>query len=160
MASFFPPSNRTVHYCLTNNKHFSFPANSLPEQLRNQKQIVELMANYMEQNLMEVWKLQFSWQAFISWSVWFVSQDESGFITCLKRHLQRLFNLPSCELNETFSILLRVEICIVRSMSQVLLLCSSSGWRLTMLLSCSSIMALYRLGDTHKILHLLSLINS
>lgn len=44
---------QTVHYCLTNNKHFSFPAHSLPEQLRNQKQIVELMANYMEQNLME-----------------------------------------------------------------------------------------------------------
>lgn len=49
----FPP-NRTVHYCLTNNEHFTFPANSLPEQLRSQKQIVELMANYMEQNLMEV----------------------------------------------------------------------------------------------------------
>ncbi|KAM9789157.1 serine/threonine-protein kinase PLK3 [Neosynchiropus ocellatus] len=44
---------RTVHYCLINNKHFTFPANSLPEQLRSQKQIVELMANYMEQNLME-----------------------------------------------------------------------------------------------------------
>ncbi|XP_061550278.1 serine/threonine-protein kinase PLK3 [Phycodurus eques] len=44
---------KTVHYCLTNNKHFSFPASSLPEQLRSQKQIVELMANYMEQNLME-----------------------------------------------------------------------------------------------------------
>uniref|UniRef100_A0A3P8RE24 Serine/threonine-protein kinase PLK n=1 Tax=Astatotilapia calliptera TaxID=8154 RepID=A0A3P8RE24_ASTCA len=44
---------KTVHYCLTNNKHFSFPSNSLPEQLRNQKQIVELMANYMEENLME-----------------------------------------------------------------------------------------------------------
>lgn len=44
---------RTVHYCLTNNKHFTFPAKSLPEQLHNQKQIVELMANYMEQNLME-----------------------------------------------------------------------------------------------------------
>ncbi|XP_034038858.1 serine/threonine-protein kinase PLK3 [Thalassophryne amazonica] len=44
---------KTVHYCLTNNKHFTFPANSLPEQLRSQKQIVELMANYMEQNLME-----------------------------------------------------------------------------------------------------------
>uniref|UniRef100_A0A7N5ZUX6 polo kinase n=1 Tax=Anabas testudineus TaxID=64144 RepID=A0A7N5ZUX6_ANATE len=44
---------QTVHYCLTNNKHFTFPANSLPEQLRSQKQIVELMANYMEQNLME-----------------------------------------------------------------------------------------------------------
>ncbi|XP_068197261.1 serine/threonine-protein kinase PLK3 [Antennarius striatus] len=43
----------TVHYCLTNNKHFTFPANSLPERLRGQKQIVELMANYMEQNLME-----------------------------------------------------------------------------------------------------------
>lgn len=55
----FPPPllpNRTVHYCLTNNKHFSFPSNSLPEQLRNQKQIVELMANYMEENLMEVGK--------------------------------------------------------------------------------------------------------
>lgn len=44
---------KTVHYCLTNNKHFSFPSNSLPEQLRNQKQIVKLMANYMEENLME-----------------------------------------------------------------------------------------------------------
>ncbi|XP_041804660.1 serine/threonine-protein kinase PLK3 [Chelmon rostratus] len=43
----------TVHYCLTNNKHFTFPASSLPEQLHSQKQIVELMANYMEQNLME-----------------------------------------------------------------------------------------------------------
>lgn len=48
------PENRTVHYCLTNNKHFTFPASTLPEQLRSQKQIVELMANYMEQNLMEV----------------------------------------------------------------------------------------------------------
>lgn len=44
---------KTVHYCLTNNKHFTFPTQSLPEQLRSQKQIVELMANYMEQNLME-----------------------------------------------------------------------------------------------------------
>uniref|UniRef100_A0A4W4EC56 Serine/threonine-protein kinase PLK3 n=1 Tax=Electrophorus electricus TaxID=8005 RepID=A0A4W4EC56_ELEEL len=44
---------RTVHYCLTNNKHFTFQANALPEQLQNQKHIVELMANYMEQNLME-----------------------------------------------------------------------------------------------------------
>uniref|UniRef100_H3DCR5 Serine/threonine-protein kinase PLK n=1 Tax=Tetraodon nigroviridis TaxID=99883 RepID=H3DCR5_TETNG len=43
----------TVHYCLTNNKHFTFPASSLPEQLHSQKEIVELMANYMEQNLME-----------------------------------------------------------------------------------------------------------
>lgn len=50
---FFHP-NSTVHYCLTNNKHFTFPANSLPEQLHSQKEIVELMANYMEQNLMEV----------------------------------------------------------------------------------------------------------
>ncbi len=57
MFSFYP--NRTVHYCLTNNKHFTFPANSLPEQLHSQKQIVELMANYMEQNLMEVWAKQF-----------------------------------------------------------------------------------------------------
>ncbi|XP_030630323.1 serine/threonine-protein kinase PLK3 [Chanos chanos] len=44
---------RTVHYCLTNNKHFIFQAEALPEQLQSQKQIVELMANYMEQNLME-----------------------------------------------------------------------------------------------------------
>uniref|UniRef100_A0A8C1TEM2 Serine/threonine-protein kinase PLK3 n=1 Tax=Cyprinus carpio TaxID=7962 RepID=A0A8C1TEM2_CYPCA len=44
---------RTVHYCLTNNKHFSFPADALPEKLLNQKHIVDLMANYMEQNLME-----------------------------------------------------------------------------------------------------------
>uniref|UniRef100_A0A8C8CAF1 Serine/threonine-protein kinase PLK n=1 Tax=Oncorhynchus tshawytscha TaxID=74940 RepID=A0A8C8CAF1_ONCTS len=43
----------TVHYCLTNNKHFTFQASALPEQLCSQKQIVELMANYMEQNLME-----------------------------------------------------------------------------------------------------------
>ncbi|KAM4552308.1 serine/threonine-protein kinase PLK3 [Odontesthes bonariensis] len=49
---------KTVHYCLTNNKHFTFPTNSLPEQLRSQKQIVELMANYMEQNLMEGGDLQ------------------------------------------------------------------------------------------------------
>uniref|UniRef100_A0A4W4EEZ2 Serine/threonine-protein kinase PLK n=1 Tax=Electrophorus electricus TaxID=8005 RepID=A0A4W4EEZ2_ELEEL len=45
--------DQTVHYCLTNNKHFTFQANALPEQLQNQKHIVELMANYMEQNLME-----------------------------------------------------------------------------------------------------------
>uniref|UniRef100_A0A8C7MMZ9 Serine/threonine-protein kinase PLK n=1 Tax=Oncorhynchus kisutch TaxID=8019 RepID=A0A8C7MMZ9_ONCKI len=44
---------KTVHYCLTNNKHFTFQASALPEQLCSQKQIVELMANYMEQNLME-----------------------------------------------------------------------------------------------------------
>ncbi|KAJ3594317.1 hypothetical protein NHX12_003624 [Muraenolepis orangiensis] len=44
---------KTIHYCLTNNKHFSFQTSALPEQLRSQKQIVELMANYMEQNLME-----------------------------------------------------------------------------------------------------------
>uniref|UniRef100_A0A8C2ZYY9 polo kinase n=1 Tax=Cyclopterus lumpus TaxID=8103 RepID=A0A8C2ZYY9_CYCLU len=44
---------KTVHYCFPNNKHFTFPANSLPEQLHGQKQIVDLMANYMEQNLME-----------------------------------------------------------------------------------------------------------
>lgn len=46
--------NSVVHYCLTNNEHFTFPANALPEQLHSQKEIVELMANYMEQNLMEV----------------------------------------------------------------------------------------------------------
>uniref|UniRef100_A0A8C7PLZ3 Serine/threonine-protein kinase PLK n=1 Tax=Oncorhynchus mykiss TaxID=8022 RepID=A0A8C7PLZ3_ONCMY len=44
---------KTVHYCMTNNKHFTFQASALPEQLCSQKQIVELMANYMEQNLME-----------------------------------------------------------------------------------------------------------
>ncbi|CAL8279553.1 unnamed protein product [Lota lota] len=44
---------KTIHYCLTNNKHFTFQTSSLPEQLRSQMQIVELMANYMEQNLME-----------------------------------------------------------------------------------------------------------
>ncbi|XP_062849992.1 serine/threonine-protein kinase PLK3 [Trichomycterus rosablanca] len=44
---------KVVHYCLTNNKHFTFQADTLPEQLHNQKHIVELMANYMEQNLME-----------------------------------------------------------------------------------------------------------
>uniref|UniRef100_A0A673G5J1 Serine/threonine-protein kinase PLK n=1 Tax=Sinocyclocheilus rhinocerous TaxID=307959 RepID=A0A673G5J1_9TELE len=45
--------DQTIHYCLTNNKHFSFPADALPEKLQNQKHIVDLMANYMEQNLME-----------------------------------------------------------------------------------------------------------
>uniref|UniRef100_A0A8C2IYP6 polo kinase n=1 Tax=Cyprinus carpio TaxID=7962 RepID=A0A8C2IYP6_CYPCA len=45
--------DQTVHYCLTNNKHFSFPVDALPEKLQNQKHIVDLMANYMEQNLME-----------------------------------------------------------------------------------------------------------
>ncbi|CAJ1072207.1 serine/threonine-protein kinase PLK3 [Xyrichtys novacula] len=49
---------KTVHYYMTNNKHFTFSANSLPEQLRSQKHIVELMANYMEQNLMEGGDLQ------------------------------------------------------------------------------------------------------
>ncbi|KAL6104536.1 plk3 [Pungitius sinensis] len=44
---------KTVHYRFPNNKHFTFAANALPEQLRGQKQIVDLMANYMEQNLME-----------------------------------------------------------------------------------------------------------
>ncbi|XP_026989034.1 serine/threonine-protein kinase PLK3 isoform X2 [Tachysurus fulvidraco] len=44
---------RVVRYCLTNNKHFTFQADTLPEQLQSQKHIVELMANYMEQNLME-----------------------------------------------------------------------------------------------------------
>ncbi|KAK2861065.1 hypothetical protein Q7C36_005231 [Tachysurus vachellii] len=44
---------RVVRYCLTNNKHFTFQAAALPEQLQSQKHIVELMANYMEQNLME-----------------------------------------------------------------------------------------------------------
>lgn len=50
----FPPLHRVVRYCLTNNKHFTFQADTLPEQLQSQKHIVELMANYMEQNLMEV----------------------------------------------------------------------------------------------------------
>lgn len=54
LKKMYSSPNRTVYYCLTNNKHFTFPANSLPEQLRSQKQIVDLMANYMEQNLMEV----------------------------------------------------------------------------------------------------------
>ncbi|KAK3545905.1 hypothetical protein QTP70_016584 [Hemibagrus guttatus] len=44
---------RVVRYCLTNNKHFTFQVDALPEQLQSQKHIVELMANYMEQNLME-----------------------------------------------------------------------------------------------------------
>ncbi|XP_058250840.1 serine/threonine-protein kinase PLK3 isoform X2 [Hemibagrus wyckioides] len=44
---------RVVRYCLTNNKHFTFQSDALPEQLQSQKHIVELMANYMEQNLME-----------------------------------------------------------------------------------------------------------
>lgn len=50
---------RTVHYCLANNKHFTFQADTIPEQLHSQKQIVELMANYMEQNLMEGGDLQY-----------------------------------------------------------------------------------------------------
>lgn len=49
-----PPLHRVVRYCLTNNKHFTFQADTLPEQLQSQKRIVELMADYMEQNLMEV----------------------------------------------------------------------------------------------------------
>ncbi|KAG5847685.1 serine/threonine-protein kinase PLK3 [Anguilla anguilla] len=44
---------RTVNYYLTNNKHFTFQASAVPEQLRGQMQIVEYMATYMEQNLME-----------------------------------------------------------------------------------------------------------
>uniref|UniRef100_A0A8B9GZK1 Serine/threonine-protein kinase PLK n=1 Tax=Astyanax mexicanus TaxID=7994 RepID=A0A8B9GZK1_ASTMX len=53
---------RTVHYCLTNNKHFTFQADSLPEPLQRQKHIVELMAKYMEQNLMEGGDLGFEEQ--------------------------------------------------------------------------------------------------
>uniref|UniRef100_A0A8C5AG81 polo kinase n=1 Tax=Gadus morhua TaxID=8049 RepID=A0A8C5AG81_GADMO len=49
----FSLCDHTIHYCLTNNKHFTFQTSALPEQLHSQKQIVELMANYMEQNLME-----------------------------------------------------------------------------------------------------------
>ncbi|CAG5896726.1 unnamed protein product [Menidia menidia] len=49
---------KTVHYCLTNNEHFAFPTNALPVQLRSQKRIVDHMANYMEQNLMEGGDLQ------------------------------------------------------------------------------------------------------
>ncbi|XP_066548134.1 serine/threonine-protein kinase PLK3 [Amia ocellicauda] len=49
---------KTVHYYLTNNKHFTFPASAVPEQLRSQMQIVEYVANYMEQNLMEGGDLQ------------------------------------------------------------------------------------------------------
>ncbi|XP_033861833.1 serine/threonine-protein kinase PLK3-like [Acipenser ruthenus] len=44
---------RMVHYYLTNSKHFTFPATAVPEQLRSQMHIVEYVANYMEQNLME-----------------------------------------------------------------------------------------------------------
>ncbi|XP_006634787.1 serine/threonine-protein kinase PLK3 [Lepisosteus oculatus] len=49
---------RTVHYYLTDSKHFTFPVSAVPEQLRNQMQIVEYVANYMEQNLMEGGDLQ------------------------------------------------------------------------------------------------------
>uniref|UniRef100_I3JUC7 Serine/threonine-protein kinase PLK n=1 Tax=Oreochromis niloticus TaxID=8128 RepID=I3JUC7_ORENI len=72
---------KTVHYCLTNNKHFSFPANSLPEQLRNQKQIVELMANYMEENLMEVGKALISFQPLLG-STQLLFQNHTKIILC------------------------------------------------------------------------------
>jgi len=65
------PITRTVHYCFPNNKHFTFPANALPEQLHGQKQIVDLMANYMEQNLMEVWES------------WLLSVKTEAIIYCL-----------------------------------------------------------------------------
>ncbi|XP_039591165.1 serine/threonine-protein kinase PLK3 [Polypterus senegalus] len=51
-------NRRTVHYYLTNSKHFTFSASAVPEQLLNQMQIVEYVANYMEQNLMEGGDLQ------------------------------------------------------------------------------------------------------
>ncbi|XP_063074996.1 serine/threonine-protein kinase PLK3 isoform X1 [Engraulis encrasicolus] len=44
---------KVIHYSLGNNLHFKFQADALPERLQSQKQIVELIANYMEQNLME-----------------------------------------------------------------------------------------------------------
>lgn len=62
---FFPLFHRVVRYCLTNNKHFTFQADALPEQLQSQKHIVGLMANYMDQNLMEV-KTVHSWNSFQS----------------------------------------------------------------------------------------------
>ena len=47
-------------------------------------------------------------------------------------------------------VLLRVETWCVRSSSQVLLLCCSSGWRPTTHSSCSSTTALYRLETAHE----------
>ncbi|MFT7801656.1 serine/threonine-protein kinase PLK3-like [Arapaima gigas] len=44
---------RTVRYFLRSNKEYTFQASAVPEQLQAQMQIVEYMASYMEQNLME-----------------------------------------------------------------------------------------------------------
>ncbi|KAL2097834.1 hypothetical protein ACEWY4_007041 [Coilia grayii] len=49
---------KIIHYSLGNNMHFKYQADTLPERLHSQKQIVELIANYMEQNLMEGGDLQ------------------------------------------------------------------------------------------------------
>uniref|UniRef100_A0A8C9TEJ3 Serine/threonine-protein kinase PLK n=1 Tax=Scleropages formosus TaxID=113540 RepID=A0A8C9TEJ3_SCLFO len=49
---------KTVRYFLRSNKEYTFQVSAVPEQLRAQMQIVEYMATYMEQNLMEGGDLQ------------------------------------------------------------------------------------------------------
>uniref|UniRef100_H3A2R9 Serine/threonine-protein kinase PLK3 n=2 Tax=Latimeria chalumnae TaxID=7897 RepID=H3A2R9_LATCH len=44
---------RLVHYYLTNTKHFSFPATAVPEQLQAQMSLLQYLAKFMEQNLMQ-----------------------------------------------------------------------------------------------------------
>ncbi|XP_067423982.1 serine/threonine-protein kinase PLK3 [Emydura macquarii macquarii] len=46
-------SQKTVHYNLTNSKHFTFPMSAVPEQLRGQTSILRYFASYMEQHLMK-----------------------------------------------------------------------------------------------------------
>nr|XP_025036277.1 serine/threonine-protein kinase PLK3 [Pelodiscus sinensis] len=44
---------KTVHYNLTNSKHFAFPMSAIPEQLQGQTSILQYFASYMEQHLMK-----------------------------------------------------------------------------------------------------------
>ncbi|KAG9463729.1 hypothetical protein GDO78_021213 [Eleutherodactylus coqui] len=48
-----PASRRSVHYNLTNSRHFQFAASAVPEQLQAQMSILRYFAMYMEKNLMK-----------------------------------------------------------------------------------------------------------
>lgn len=111
--NYFGLFDRTVRYCLTNNKHFTFPADALPEKLQNQKHIVDLMANYMEQNLMEVRTLHVQ-----------MATSSIAFVFIL--------DLSWKHLNKVFLNVTRVETSNVKTRHlQALPHCCCSGLRLT-----------------------------
>ncbi|XP_028902585.1 serine/threonine-protein kinase PLK3 [Ornithorhynchus anatinus] len=46
-------NKKTVHYNLTNSKHFSFPVGAVPEQLEAQLSVLNYFASYMERHLLK-----------------------------------------------------------------------------------------------------------